>query len=104
MEYVRLREPSVRQSESTGPGDRAFLAAAAKCAPPLPDEPVPEYAETVEISRYRIIVEVSLHNRLEPLAGLAYRIVHMRTELLLDVPQLRHHAFADRLAPHRKLP
>ena len=104
MEYARLREPSVSQSESTGPGDRAFLAAAAKCAPPLPDEPFPEYAETVEISRYRIVVEVSLHNRLEPLAGLTYGIVHTRTELLLDVPQLRHHAFADRLAPHRKLP
>jgi hypothetical protein len=31
---------------------------------------------------------VTLHNRLEPLAGLAYRIVHPLTELLLNVPQL----------------
>ena len=83
MEYARLREPAVSQSESTGPGDRAFLAAAAKCSPPLPDEPSPEYAETVEVPRYRMVVEVSLHNRLEPLAGLAYGIVHTRTELLL---------------------
>src|ERR1700674_4109408 len=104
MEYSRGREPSVSQSESTCPGERAFLAAAAKCSPPLPDEPLPEYAETVEVPRYRIVVEVSLHNRLEPLAGLAYRIVHPLAELLLDVPQLRHHAFADRLAPHRKPP
>ena len=104
MEYARWREPSVSQSESTGPGDRACLAAAAKCSPPLPDEPIPEYAEAVEVPRYRIVVEVALHNRLEPLAGLAYGIVHTRTELLLDVPQLRSHAFADRLTPHRKSP
>ena len=104
MEYARLREPSVSQSENTCPGDRAFLAAAAKCAPPPPDDPSPEYAETVDVSRYRIVVVVALHNRLEPLAGLAHRIVHALAELLLNVPQLRSHAFADRLTPHRKPP
>ena len=104
MEYARLREPSVSQSENTGPGDRACLTAAAKCAPPPSDDPTPEYAETVEVPRYRIVVEVSLHNRLEPLAGLAHGIVHTLTELLLNVPQLRSHAFADRLTPHRKPP
>ena len=81
-----------------------FLAAAAKCTPPMPNDPIPEYAETVEVPRYRVVVEVALHNRLEPLAGLAHRIVHTLTELLLNLPQLRPHAFADRLAPHRKPP
>ena len=37
MEHARLREPSVCQGENTRPGDRVFLAAAAKCPPPLPD-------------------------------------------------------------------
>src|SRR5712691_2743777 len=101
MEYSRLREPSVSQSEHTGPGDRACLTAAAKCAPPPPDDPRPEYAETVEGPRYRIVVGVSLHNRLEPLAGLTHGIVHTLTELLLNVPQFCSHAFADRLTPHR---
>jgi hypothetical protein len=80
MEYSWLREPSVSQSEHTCPGDRACLTAAAKCAPPPPDDPSPEYAETVEVPRYRIVVEVSLHNRLEPLAGLTHGIVHTLTE------------------------
>jgi hypothetical protein len=47
---------------------------------------------------------VALHNRLEPFAGLAHGIVHTLTELLLNLPQLRPHAFANRLAPHRKHP
>ena len=55
MEYARLREPSVSQSENTCPGDRAFLAAAAKCAPPPSDNPLPEYAKTVEVARYRVV-------------------------------------------------
>jgi hypothetical protein len=37
MEHSRLRKPSVGQSESTRPGDRVFLAAAAKGMPPLPN-------------------------------------------------------------------
>jgi hypothetical protein len=43
-----------------------------------------------------------LYDRLEPLAGLAHRIVHALAELLLNFSQLRSHAFADRLTPHRK--
>jgi hypothetical protein len=89
MEYARVRKPALSQGENTLPGDRAFLAAAAKCMPPMPKHPVPEYAETVEVSRYRVIVEVALHDRLEPLAGLTHGIMHTLTELLLNLPQLR---------------
>jgi hypothetical protein len=39
MEDTRFREPSSSQSEGTLPGDRAFLAAAAKCMPPVPKYP-----------------------------------------------------------------
>src|ERR1700674_5983943 len=104
MEDTRFREPSSSQSEGTLPGDRAFLASAAKWMPPMPKYPIPEYAETVVVPRYRVVVEVALHNRLEPLAGLAHGIVHTLTELLLNLPQLRPHAFANRLTPHRKPP
>ena len=92
MEHARLRKPSVSQGKGTLPGDRAFLAAAAKCPPPMPNEPSPEYAETVEVPRHRIVVEVALHDRFEPLSGLAHGIMHSLTELLLDLPQLRSHA------------
>src|ERR1035437_4182930 len=99
MERTRLRKPSVSQGENTRPGDRVCLAAAAKRLPPMPNHSFPEYAETVKVPRHRIVVEVALHDRFEPLAGLAHRIVHTLTELLLNLPQLRPHTFADRLQP-----
>src|SRR5229473_3490980 len=97
MEHSRLRKPVLSQGEDTLPGDRPFLAAAAKCMPPMPKHPIPEYAETVEVPRYRVVVEVALYDRLEPVTGLTHGIVH-------TLPQLRPHAFADRLAPYRKPP
>jgi hypothetical protein len=57
MKHARLRKPSVSQGKGTLPGDRAFLAAAAKCLPPMPNRSFSEYAETVEVPRYRIVVE-----------------------------------------------
>src|SRR6266852_9760658 len=104
IEHSRVRKPAFSQSECTLPGDRAFLASTAEYTPPMPEHSIPEFAETVEVPRYRIVVEVALHNRLEPLTGLGHGIVHTITELLLNLPQLCPHAFADRLAPHRKPP
>ena len=49
MKHARLRKPSVSQGKGTLPGDRAFLAAAAKCLPPMLNRSFPEYAETVEV-------------------------------------------------------
>jgi hypothetical protein len=83
MEHARLRKPAVSQGEDTLPGERALLASAAECMPPMPYHSFPEYAETVQVPQYRIVVEVALHDRLEPLAGLAHGIVHTLTELLL---------------------
>jgi hypothetical protein len=102
MEHARSREPSVSESEHSCPREPALLASAAKGMPPIAGEPIPEDAQTGDVPRYRIIVEVSLHDRLEPFTGLAHRIVHGLVELLFKLPQLRSHAFADRLTPHRK--
>src|SRR6266571_2857710 len=98
MEHSRWRKPSGSQGENTRPGERVLLATA------VPNQPIPEYAETIEVPWYRIVVGVALHDRLEPLPGLAHGIVHTLTELLLNLVQLRPHAFADRLAPYRKPP
>jgi len=100
MKHSRCRKPARSQGENTLPGDRALLASAAKCMPPMPKYLVPEYAEAVEVPGYPIAVEVALHDRLEPLTGLTHGIVHTLTEQL-NLPQLRPHAFADRLAPYR---
>src|SRR5205807_10533626 len=104
MEHSWLREPSVSYSEHTCPGEPTFLTSAAKRLPPIPSYPTPEDAETGEVSRYRVVVEMALHNRLEPLASLTHGIVHTLADLLLNGAQLRPHAFAERLTPHRESP
>ncbi len=59
-----------------------------------------ERVETVEVSRYRVVVEVSLHDRSEPCTGLRHGIVHALAELQLYLLQFGPHALADRHTPH----
>jgi hypothetical protein len=44
-----------------------------------------------------VVVEVALHDRLEPLASLHNRVVRAVSELLLDFLKFGSHPFADRL-------
>ena len=104
MEHARLGNPFLAEGESASPGEPVLLAAAAQCTPPEPQHPFSEHAQAVEVSRYRVVVEVALYNRLEPLRGLGHRIVHAPAELLLSLSQLSLHALADRRAPHREPP
>jgi len=104
MERTRLRKPSRSQYKGARPVDPALLAPAAKSTPTVHQHPIPKHAQTREVPWYRVVVEVALHDRLEPLAGLAHGIVHPLTELLLNLSQLRPHAFANRLAPHHESP
>ena len=78
-----------------------FLATASKSTPPEHKHPIAEHAQTREVSRYRVVVEVALDDRLEPLSGLGHGIVHALAELLLNLSQLGSHALADRRAPHQ---
>ena len=84
MEHARFRNPPCRQSPNSGPVGPVLLAATAESPPPKPSHPLAKYSEAVGISRYRVIVEVTLHHRLEPLSGLLRGIVHALSELLLD--------------------
>src|ERR1700694_5995016 len=104
MERSRLRKPSLSQNKDARPGEPAFLAPAAKSSPPERKHPIPKHAQTREVSWYRVVVEVALHDRLEPLSGLGHGIVHALAELLLNLSQLGSHALADRLAPHHESP
>jgi hypothetical protein len=92
MERTRLRKPSRSQCKGTRPVDPALLASAANSTPPEREHPIPKHAQTHEVPWYRVVVEVALHDRLEPLAALAHGIVHPLTELLLNFSQLRPHA------------
>ncbi len=104
MERTRLREPSLSQYKEARPVDPVSLAPSANGTPPESKHPIAEHAQTLEVSRYRVVVEVALDDRREPLAGLGHGIVHALTELLLNLSQLGSHALADRRAPHHESP
>ena len=104
MERSRLRKPSLSQNEDARPGDPAFLASTASGTPPECKHPIPKHTQTREVSRHRVVVEVALDDRLEPLSGLGHGIVHALTQLLLNLSQLGSHALADRRAPRHESP
>src|SRR5260370_30479036 len=70
MERSRLRNPSLSQLEDARPRDPACLAATAKSSPPERKHPIPKHPQTRQVSWYRVVVEVALHDRLEPSSGL----------------------------------
>src|ERR1035441_1227451 len=102
MQDVRDGQPAGRELMQSFPVEAMALAALAQLGSPQPGQPVAKESQAVEVSRYRVIVEVALHDRPEPFTGLRHRIVHPPSELLLDLLQLGPQAFADRLAPHRE--
>ena len=67
------------------PREPMLLAAAAQRAPPQSQQSVAEHRKAVEVSWYRVVVEVTLHDRFEPFTSLRDGIVHTRAELLLNL-------------------
>ena len=104
MEDARHWDPSVRQSTHSRPIQVAPLTATDQNLPPQPGHPKAEYAEAIGIARYRVVVEVALHDRLEPLSGLRHRFMHALPELLLNLCQLPSQTLAYRVALNRKVP
>jgi hypothetical protein len=70
MERSRLGKPSLSQYKEARPVDPVFLAPSANGTPPESKHPIAEHAQTREVSWYRVVVEVALDDRLEPLSGL----------------------------------
>ena len=104
MERTRLRKPSLSKSESACPRDPAFLSPAAYSTPPERGHPIPKHSQAREVTWYRVVVEIALHDRLEPSSGLRHGIVHAPAELLLNLAQFGSHALADRGAPYHESP
>jgi hypothetical protein len=75
MENTRLREPPVRQSLHSHPGQMMLLAPMDQHVPPEPNRPVAKSEQAVRVSRYRVVVEVALYDRPEPLPGLRNRFM-----------------------------
>jgi hypothetical protein len=68
--------PPAYQSVHALPIDAAALAAAAQRLPPVPSDPNAECLKPFPVAGNRVIVEVALHDRPQPLPRLRNRIVH----------------------------
>ena len=79
MENTRLRDPPISQLSHPLPGEIVLLAPMDQHAPPEPDHPIAKCGQTVDVARYRVVVEVTLDDRSKPLAGLRYWLVHAPT-------------------------
>ena len=86
------------------PVEAVALAALPQLRSPETGQPSPEGEQAVEVPGYRIIVEVALHDRPEPLARERHRLVPALPELRLEFLQLLPQALADGLALHGKVP
>ena len=98
MQHPRLREPAVHQSHHSRPIQVMLLAAAAQNLPPKPSYPIAKYAEAFRVPRYRVVVEVALHDRSQPPPCKRHWLMHALAELLFDFFQLGPHPLANRFA------
>jgi hypothetical protein len=104
MKNARLRKPAVSQFAHPRPGQVVLLAPMDQDGPPEPNDPVAKGVKAVRVSWHRVVVEVALHDRPKPMAGLRNRVMHASTELLLDFQHLSSHPLTDRFALHRIAP
>src|SRR5271157_1309242 len=104
MEDTRLWDPPVGQFPHPHPVQVMLLAPMDQHGPPEPHHPISEGMQAVRVSWYRVIVEVTLHDRLEPLAGERNRFMHAVAELLFDFLQFGPHPFAHCLALYHEVP
>ena len=104
MKNTRRRNPPTSQLAHPRPSEVALPAPMDQHAPPESGHPRAKCRQTVNVSRYCVVVEVTLDDRPKPLAGLRHRFVHPSTQFLLDFQQLGPHPFAHRLALQRIVP
>jgi hypothetical protein len=100
MQHARLRQPASSQAVHSRPGETAALAALDKLRMPEPRQPEAKDPQAIEIARYRVIVEVALRNRPQPLPRVRHRLVAPPAEVLLKCLQLRPQASGHRSALH----
>jgi hypothetical protein len=103
MNDARLRKPPCSESVHSFPIEAMPLTTAEQTTSPKLNHPFSKHLQAVDVAWYRMVVEVAVHNQLEPLPCLRHRIMHPSAKLLFDLPQLRPHALADRLAPYSEV-
>src|SRR6266849_10147671 len=104
MQHARSGNPPLNETVNAIPVGPVLLTPTDQCPPPEPSHPLSKCAQAVDVSRYRVVVEVALYDRLEPFSRLLDRIVHAFAKLRFDFPHLRPHALPDGLPLNGKLP
>ncbi len=104
MQHARHRQPADSQPVQAVPVESMALAALPQLGSPQTGQPSPKGEQAVEVSRYRIVVEVALRDRPKPLSRARDRIVPTLPELLLEFLPLLPQSLADGLALHGKVP
>src|SRR5207253_6665005 len=69
-------KPSISQRLHPHPRQAMSLAPMDQDGPPEPDNPIAKHGEVIDVSRYRVVVEVAFHDRPEPLASRRDRLMH----------------------------
>src|SRR5215831_802022 len=72
MKNTRCGNPAVREFAHPHPRQMMLLAPMDQYGPPEPGHPIAEGRQAVKISRYRMVVELALHDRPKPWAGPRY--------------------------------
>ena len=88
MQNARHGQPAGSELAHTVPVEAVALAASPQLRSPQAPQPIPKGLQAVEVSRYRMIVEVALHDRPKPLSRARHRLVPTLPELLLNFLQL----------------
>src|SRR6266496_4280897 len=96
-----------QRSESllkTLPRPAASLTPPAKLPPPHAQHFVPKRLQSLLVTRYRVVLEISANHCLEPLRRALRLLVQSLAQLLPNLLQLGCHALADRLPVHLEVP
>jgi hypothetical protein len=104
MEYALSRNPALSKRSESISSHLALLTAAPKRQPPVPRNLFAKLSHAASVARNRVVVEVALDDRAEPLASLLNWIVLTDQKPLLNLPQLRSHPRACRLPLDLKAP
>jgi hypothetical protein len=92
MKYDRFGKPKVGQFGHPCPRDPSLLAASSKRAPPQVGDVVSEDGHCPSIRRHRVIVEVAVDHKPQPLSLIRNWLVHAPPQLLFYHLELRSHA------------
>src|SRR5678816_4939681 len=98
MQNPRRRQVVIGNQVETLPRHAMPLTATPKRRQPGPHHLPPEHPKRLEISRYRMIVEVTLHHRPQPFPGLRHTLMPPLAQLLLHYLQFAPQPLFDRLS------